>query len=119
MKKLILTLSFFITSLVMHAQIPNAGFENWIFPNNDTVPEGWSSSGFGAGRSAAAQSGSYSAYVWNWYYYAKGWIANGQAGPGFSTYDAFSGGSPIIEKPLRLLGYYFYVRGDNDAFDDS
>jgi hypothetical protein len=119
MKKLLLTLSFFLSALIMNAQIPNAGFENWTFPNNDTVPEGWSSSGFGAGRSSASQSGNYSAYVWNWYYYAKGWIVNGQAGAGFTMYNASSGGTPITEKPLKLHGYYFYVKGDNGSFDDS
>ena len=119
MKKFLLAFTFSLSSFLMQAQIPNAGFEDWTFPNNDTVPEGWSSSGFGAGRSSAVQSGSYAAYVWNWYYYAKGWIANGQAGPGFSTFDASSGGTPINEKPLRLHGYYFYVRGDNGSFDDS
>ncbi len=119
MKKFLLTLSFFSASLLLQAQIPNAGFEDWTFPNNDTVPEGWSSSGFGAGRSAAAYTGSYSAYVWNWYYYAKGWIVNGEANPGFTQFSASLGGTPISEKPLRLHGYYFYVRGDNGAFDDS
>jgi len=119
MKKLLLSLTFLLTTLLMHAQIPNAGFENWVFQGNDTIPEGWSSSGYGAGRFPVAQSGNYSAYVWNWYYYAKGWIANGTPGPGFSIYDASSGGTPINEKPLRLHGYYFYVRGDNGAFDDS
>src|SRR6188768_4199447 len=100
MKKYLLTFSFFLSALMMQAQIPNAGFESWIFQGNDTIPEGWSSSGIGAGRSDAAQSGDYSAYVWNWYYYAKGWIVNGQSGAGFSIYDASSGGSPITEKPL-------------------
>jgi len=119
MKKHLLTLSFFFTSLITFGQVPNSGFENWTFSNNDTIPEGWSSSGYGAGRSSAAQSGNYSAYVWNWYYYSKGWIVNGNPGAGFSIYDASTGGSPISEKPMKLHGYYFYVRGDNGAFDDS
>ena len=119
MKKFLLAIIFFLSALIMHAQIPNAGFENWTFNGNDTVPEGWSSSGFGAGRSSVAQSGDYSAYVWNWYYYAKGWIVNGVAGPGFTMFDASSGGTPIAEKPLKLHGYYFYARGDNGGFDDS
>ena len=80
MKKFLLILFNFLFALHMNGQIPNAGFENWTFPNTDTVPEGWSTSGFGAGRSSAVQTGNYSAYVWNWYYYARGWIANGIAG---------------------------------------
>jgi len=119
MKKLLLILSFFTASLLVQAQIPNAGFENWTFPNTDTVPEGWSSSGFGAGRSTAGYSGDYAAYVWNWYHYVKGWIVNGVAGPGFNMFDASLGGTPVNEKPLRLHGYYFYVKGDNGPYDDS
>ena len=98
MKKLLLSISFLIASLLVQAQIPNAGFEDWTFNGTDTIPEGWSSSGFGAGRSSTAQSGDYSAYVWNWYYYVKGWIANGHSDLGFSTSNASSGGTPIAKK---------------------
>jgi hypothetical protein len=119
MKKLLLSLSFFLVIIFTKAQISNAGFEDWVFQGNDTIPEGWATSGFGAGRFPVAQSGNYSAYVWNWYFYARGWIANGNPNPAFSIYDASSGGTAIGEKPLKLHGYYFYARGNNGAFDDS
>ncbi len=102
------------------AQIPNAGFEDWISNGNDTIPEYWSTSGFGAGRSPVAQSGNYSAYVWNWYYYGPGWMVNGDVtNTGFTQFSAYYGGTPLSEKPTKLHGYYFYILDDNQQYADS
>lgn len=117
MKKILLAFTLLLGLHPAHAQIPNSGFEDWIFPS-DTIPEFWTSSGFGAGRSTQSNSGMYAAYVWNWYYYAKGWIVNGSPG-WFTQFDASNGGTPLNQKPLRLKGSYFYVLGNNGGFADS
>lgn len=102
------------------AQIPNPDFENWTFAVNDTIPENWSTSGFGAGRSASSVSGNYSAYVWNWYYYGPGWIVNGDvSNGGFTKFSTHVGGTPLSEKPTKLHGYYFYILDDNGPNADS
>ncbi len=120
MKKQILLLSFLFCAAFSNAQILNPGFEDWTLQGSDTVPEHWSTSGFGAGRFPVAQSGNYSAYMWNWYYYAKGWIVNGDvSGFGFSQYQAHLGGSPLSSKPSKLNGYYFYLPDDNGPYADS
>jgi hypothetical protein len=120
MKKQLLLFTFVFSSAICFAQIPNAGFENWNTTISDTVPENWSSSGFGAGRSPVAHSGNYSAYVWNWYSYAKGWIVNGDVPIfAFSQANTYVGGTPINEKPTALHGYYFYVPDNNGASADS
>ena len=120
MKRKLLLLAFFANASLLQAQVPNAGFEDWTINGTDTFPENWTSSGFGAGRFPVAQSGNYSAYVWNWYYYAKGWIVNGDLPPGlFSQFNAYIGGTPVAEKPTKLHGYYFYVPDNNGGFADS
>ncbi|MCX6274250.1 MAG: T9SS type A sorting domain-containing protein [Bacteroidetes bacterium] len=102
------------------AQIPNADFENWTVQVNDTTPENWSSSGFGASRSSNAQSGNYSVYVWNWYYYGPGYIVNGDiSNGGFTKFSTYVGGTPLSEKPTKLHGYYFYILDDNGPYADS
>jgi|GEM_PF-1687017 len=120
MKKQLLFFMLILSVAISLAQVPNADFENWTANGNDTIPENWSSSGLGAGRSPVAQSGNYSAYVWNWYYYARGWIVNGDVtGMVFSQFNAYLGGTPISQKPSKLHGYYFFNPDDNGAFPDS
>lgn len=112
--------SFFAEIKGGFAQIPNPDFENWIYQGIDTIPQDWSTSGFGAGRSPSAVSGNYSAYVWNWYYYGPGWIVNGDvSNGGFTKYSAHIGGTPLSEKPSKLQGYYFYILDDNGPYADS
>jgi len=102
------------------AQILNSGFENWTVIISDTVPDNWNMSNDGSGRSLDANSGSYAACVWNYNWFNKGWMVNGDVtGQNFSISNAYTGGTPISSKPLSLHGYYTYNFGLNTGQPDS
>lgn len=112
-------LSIFLAVLLLpvanQAQVLNGDFEDL----NDTLPANWYSGDFGAGlKSNYAQSGTYSLAVWNWYYYAKGFVVNGSANANQFTNMAGSG-TPSTEKALFLTGYYFYDTTGTNTNNDT
>lgn len=120
MKKQLLLFVFLLSVTASRGQVLNPDFENWITAGNDTLPENWSTSGYGAGRSSSSVSGNYAVYVWNWYYYGPGWIVNGDVtNLGFTKFSTHLGGTPLTEKPTKLHGHYFYIPDDNGPYSDS
>lgn len=116
------TLILLLSTTIAFAQqnVINGNFEDTLIipeilnqQNADTNARYWTMSDFGAGVTSDAQSGSTAAYIWNWYYYAKGEITNGVA----SFTDG--GGTPINFKPTQLSGFYKYIPGEVDTENDS
>src|SRR5688572_29488216 len=124
MKTLILSCCLLICAISAEAQfIPNSDFEFWTETAQDTLPQDWATSGFGAGRTRDAAHGEYAATIWNWYSYAKGRIGLGKKD--MLEYDLIHNGVPL---PLQgkgtftLSGEYKYVLGENGGqgeTDDS
>jgi len=108
MKKM-LTIALLAAALPAAAQtLPNTGFESWTF-TPDTMPSGWTGDVYGSGQSTDSHSGTYAAEIWNWYYYAKGYLVNGSSAnytPAPMWFDKF--GTPCTAKPARLEGWYKY-----------
>ncbi len=98
-------------------QLINGNFEDTYIVEhqlyNDTLPLHFTTSPFGAGTTTDAYSGQRAAFIWNWYYYAKGEITNGNAE------SPLTGGMPVTYKPVSLNGYYKYIYGDYDGNIDS
>lgn len=120
-KKIIYTAIFSLAMLTVDAQqnIINGSFEDTVIIRDnqsvilDTVAADWTFTSFGGGISSDAYSGSTSAYIWNWYYYAKGELING-------TTDFFQGGgTPVNFRPDYLSGYFKYITGEVQTVDDS
>lgn len=117
-KRLILPALMAVSIMASAQQNPvNGNFEDTLLvPNQsgfDTLPRNWSTSAFGAGATADAASGKHAAYIWNWYYYAKGVLTNGK-----STQPG-KGGYPINFKPSGLNGFYKYLPGNAGTTNDS
>lgn len=91
----------FVGTAPAQAQVDNGSFESWVITPSDTIPEYWSVPGqFGQGRSNDAHTGSFSTVLWNWYWYAEGYTANGASiEPGLD-------GMPISGTPESLTGWY-------------
>lgn len=121
MKKILTTAFVSLQVLLAGAQqnLINGNFEDTVIINDhilnihDTVAAYWTGSGFGYGLSNDATEGSTAAYVWNWYYYAKGTLTNGDAN--FPQ----QGGTPINFRPDALTGSYKYIIGDVQTTGDS
>src|SRR5687768_8776163 len=83
--------------------IPNGNFEEWVIQGEDTIPQGWSMSQFGAGKAEGTSAGSSAVSLWNWYSYAEGTLTSGPL--------------PVSIEPsvgeLYLLGTYKYILGQN------
>lgn len=99
------------------AQIPQESFEKWDSVETVELPPGWYGGQFGSGKVESAHSGRYAASVWNWYYYAKGYLITGPRGTWFV--DLAAAGVPIDYKPTKLTGYYRYDLGRNQRKNDS
>ncbi|MCW3463042.1 PCMD domain-containing protein [Chitinophaga nivalis] len=101
------------------ASLPNAGFESQNSTGNQ--PLNWLLSSSGASSTTDAHSGRYAAKIWNWYYYAKGYLTNGDVWtggiPGYDNHK--KGGIPIHSRPTALTGYYKYEYGTNNGKPDS
>ena len=114
--RIIVSIAFLLSATCLQAQhlILNSGFEL----GTDSIPDNWTLDDFGSGRTTNyAASGNYSMSVWNWYYYAPGITANGNAGD--LSNIASQAGTPFIYKPAYLEGYYQYdttgTFSDNDS----
>lgn len=112
-------LSILLATLLLpftsHAQVVNGDFEDL----NDTLPMHWYTDDFGAGlKTNYVHSGTYALAVWNWYYYAKGFVVNGIGQPNQFTQMQGSG-TPSTEKALFLTGYYFYDTTGTDTNNDT
>jgi hypothetical protein len=121
MKKILTTAFVSLHVLLAGAQqnIINSSFEDTVIINDDnlgihdTIAADWTSGSFGYGISDDAAEGNSAAYVWNWYYYGKGWLTNGDANlPQI-------GGTPIDFRPDILSGSYKYIIGDVQTTGDS
>jgi hypothetical protein len=119
MKRIIILSVLFpiATTLFAQQQILNGNFEDTtvVHQSSDTftIFNNWAMSSFGAGTTDDAYSGQKAALIWNWYYYAKGELINGD--------NVFpnQGGMPVAFRPTNLNGYYKYIYGDNDGAQDS
>lgn len=121
MKKILTTAIVSLHVLFAGAQqnLINGSFEDTVIINDhnlgmyDTIAADWTGSGFGFGLTDDAVEGNTAAYVWNWYFYAKGILTNGDANfPG-------QGGTPINFRPDALTGSYKYIIGDVQTTGDS
>jgi hypothetical protein len=101
--------------IASQAQIVNGDFEDL----NDTLAADWYMDDFGSGlKISYVQSGTYALAVWNWYYYGKGFVVNGETQA--SQFGQMQGsGTPSTEKALRLTGYYYYDTTGTDTNIDS
>ncbi|HVI45790.1 MAG TPA: PCMD domain-containing protein [Chitinophaga sp.] len=96
--------------------LPNPGFESW----NGNQPLSWNLSASGSARATGGHSGQYAAQIWNWYYYVKGFLTNGNVFNAMPGYDYNNtGGIAVSERPAALTGYYKYEPGSNDGKKDS
>lgn len=116
MKTWILALTFaLLLPFAGQAQLLNGDFEDL----NDTLPAHWSMYDFGTGLTTSyVQSGTYGLAVWNWYYYARGYVVNG-TNPSSLFTDMPGNGTPATEKALRLTGYYYYDTTGTDTNADT
>ncbi len=116
MKTLLLSLAMaLLMPLASQAQLLNGDFED----NNDTLPADWYASDFGAGvKNNYVESGDYSVAVWNWYYYAEGYVVNGTSMANLLD-DMAGAGTASTEKALRLTGYYYYDTTGTDTNADT
>lgn len=108
MKRIIL-LSLILLSLsisTLSAQVlNNPSFELL----NDTIPNNWTLGEGSRVTTNYTNSGSNAISVWNWYYYAAGWVVNGSfpdSSP--SQFRWQLAGEPIAEKVAGLTGYYYF-----------
>jgi hypothetical protein len=116
--KWILSAALMLLASTAWAQVPREDFERWDSTGNGGVaPPGWSGTFFGYGKDENAHSGHYGASVWNWYFYATGYLMTGGEQANYN--DLISGGVPISFKPVRLSGYYRYELGHNRGHSDS
>lgn len=106
------------------AQLDNGGFELWSERGSVSMPSGWTTGTFGAGRVSYADHPS-AVGIWNWYYYAIGLVAAGEWDV-FSVHqqDLLNVRRPVAAVPVRLRGVYRYVQGENkgrspDAVDSG
>lgn len=119
MKKLIVMTLTILNVFAAKAQLDllNGSFEDTLVSggpgSTGVLPRHWTTSGFGAGITNDAAAGTYAMSAWNWYFYAKGSLINGQF---TSNYQA---GTPVSFRPDRLSGYYKYIPGDVQTFNDS
>lgn len=116
MKTCILTLLIsLLVPFAGQAQLINGDFEDL----NDTVATDWYMGDFGAGlKTNYVQSGTYALAVWNWYYYGKGYVTNGEAQA--SQFGQMPGvGTPSTEKARYLTGYYYYDTTGTDTNNDT
>lgn len=92
-------------------------FQNSSFEDvEDSIPENWSLSAFGAKASEDyASEGQYALSVWNWYYYGKGAAVLGAGEPPFLMEHA---GLPFQGEPQYLTGTYAYITGETYSTDD-
>jgi hypothetical protein len=102
---------------VAWGQVPSEGFEQWDSSSAGEVARGWWGGPFGSSKVDDAHSGRYAASVWNWYFYAMGYIITGPTGAWYN--DLVRAGVPISYKPTRLTGYYRYVLGKNGGNSDG
>jgi hypothetical protein len=118
MKWIIPVLASMMLASAAWAQVPDEGFERWDSIPGGEKPPGWSGGPFGFGKAESPHRGDFAASVWNWYYYAKGYLRSGNVQnslPGILDI----GGVPISYKPVKLSGYYRYVLGENGGKNDS
>ena len=103
------------SGLMAQNELFNKGFENSTQTPHGEYADDWTIDFFpGGGESTSdAHSGSKAVYIWNWYYYAEGYLTNGNA-----TFPA-KGGTPISISPGSLDGYYKYIYGPNGGAADS
>ncbi len=121
MKHLTIFSLFIAITVTGHAQqhLLNGNFEdtsvihNMQTHENDTVAHHWTMSIFGSGVTDDSHSGNQAVCIWNWYYYAKGYLNYGD------TAFSKSGGLPMAIRPTVLEGYYKFIYGDNDDKIDS
>jgi hypothetical protein len=122
---LVVLLAFQVNS---NAQIPNAGFENWIEYGNGMKPVGWwspndslipSGSYFPITRSDdhyPQDIGSYSIRLENNTFLPSEWAQAGIIWPGGwsgNNYPSF----PVSGHPVRLRGYYKFYPQNGDSMD--
>lgn len=122
MKNILVALLFFTAVKVSAQTLPNPGFEDVITDSlvSYPYPSGWAFDGFGGSSSTThVASGTYSASIWNWYYYGRAFMRNG-INPSFSATTSYiEGGTPITGKPGRLSGFYVYDTSQTYSNNDS
>jgi hypothetical protein len=107
-----------LTHTLIAQSLPhNGGFEETesvsISGNEFEMPQNWNWSDFGAELTTDAASGNNAALIWNWYYYGKGYIQNGDPA------SSLSHGDPIDFRPSAMTGSYKYILGDVFSTNDS
>ncbi len=119
MKKILTTAIVSLHVLLAGAQqnLINSSFEDTVIINDsnlgiyDTIAADWTGTGFGLTNDAT--EGTSAAYIWNWYYYGKGVLTNGDA-----NFPKI-GGTPIDFRPDALTGSFKYILGDVHTTGDS
>ena len=113
-KVVIAIVIFFCLSFTsISQQIPNFSFEDV----EDSIPENWSVSSFGAQVSTDfVTEGQFSLKVWNWYYYGIGAAVLGTGTPPFLMQKA---GLPYQGEPNFLTGSYAYIKGETYSSNDK
>ncbi|MCH2228745.1 MAG: T9SS type A sorting domain-containing protein [Crocinitomicaceae bacterium] len=104
----------FIGNLFSQSTILNGGFES----GTDISTANWSTH-IGSGRTSdISNSGNYSMLCHNWYSYAEGQCVNGIVQtPNFQWLK--DGGTPFVQKPAYIGGYYKYDTTDTFSNNDS
>lgn len=117
MKWILYAMALLALSTTAWGQIPGETFERWDSVETHEAPPGWYGGAFGSGKVESSHTGRYAASVWNWYFYAKGYMITGRQGE--SYIDLAQAGVPINYKPSKLTGYYRYDLGLNQGRSDS
>lgn len=114
----------FVLTILINAQIPNKGFENWTTTGNYENPNGWATmNNFSVGTfySCEKSDDSYPVGVGNYSIKLTNNTAFSQMTGGFgmtatNAFDyPFKPAFPIIGHPTSLKGYYKYVSINNDS----
>ncbi len=101
-------------NLFSQITVLNGGFES----GTDSTTTDWSTHIGSARTDTFSNSGNYSMSCWNWYAYAEGRCVNGivQTPTGQWIKD---GGTPFIQKPAFIEGYYRYDTTYTQSQNDS
>lgn len=103
-----------IGNLFSQITVLNGGFEN----GTDSTTTDWSTYIGSARTDTFSNSGNYSMLCHNWYAYAEGQCVNGSVQtPNFQWLK--DGGTPFVQKPAFIEGYYRYDTTYTQSQNDS
>ena len=104
----------FIGSFFSQITLLNGGFES----GTDSTTTNWSTYIGSARTDSFSNSGNYSMLCHNWYSYAEGHCVNGNVQtPNFQWFK--EGGTPFVQKPAYIEGYYKYDTTSTVSNNDS